>query len=288
LSIVYEKPLDSTKARPSRDRAASSIIDANQLQALIHREMIQSLSSADRYPRGTVSLLDTQLVSTVLASSLPADTPQGKQRLEDWPGVDQQLVGRVAYYDPTITRAALLAMPLSQQVEQFGITYEQAVTLRRSIADMAAPIGPIPVKQRPMIRVPLLTGLDLRDARIALDHAGLRLGAATTVDSPLPVASIVRQHPTAGGEVFANSEIAVEMASGQSVRLPDVKGFGLTEAGCVLRSAGLRSEPSVEGRPGPHAQVVAIEPPAGTLVTPLTPITIQLGQRPDGKHPHKR
>jgi hypothetical protein len=287
LSVVYEKQLDSTQMRTSQDRAASSITDANKLQALIHREMIQSLSSADRYPRGTVSLLDTQLVSSVLASSLPADTPQAKQRLEDWPGVDQELVSRVAYYDPTITRAALLAMPLPQQVEQFGITYEQAVTLRRSIADLAAPTGPIPVKQRPMIRVPLLTGLDLREARIALDRAGLRLGAATTVDNPLPVLSIVSQHPTAGGEVFANSEIAVEIASGQSVRLPEVNGFGLTEAGCVLRSAGLRSEPSVEGRPGPQAQVVAIEPPAGTLVTPLTPVTIQLEQRP-GKQSHKR
>jgi hypothetical protein len=286
LSIVYEKSLDASKARTSRDRAASSITDANQLQALIHHEMIQSLSSADRYPRGMVSLLDTQLVSSVLASSLPSDTPQGKQRLEDWPGVDRQLASRVAHYDPTITRAALLAMPLAHQVEQFGLTYEESVALRRSIADMAPPTGPIPVKRRPMSRVPLLTGLDLRGARIALDRAGLRLGAATTVDSTLPAASVVTQHPAAGDEVYAHTEIAVEIASGQSVRLPDVNGFGLIEAGCLLRSAGMRSEPLVKGQPGPHACVVAIDPPAGTLVTPLTPITIQLEHKPDRKRPH--
>jgi hypothetical protein len=283
LSVVFEKSLGTGETRPGRERAPMSITDANRLQADIHREMVQSLSSADRYPRGTVSLLDTQMVSNVLASSLPDAT-----RLADSPGVNEKLAKRVATYAPGITRSALLAMPLSRQVEQFALTFEEAVALRRSIADLAAPSGPPLVKQRPHIRVPSITGLGLREGRVMLERAGFRLGAVTTADSPLPTGAVVTQKPEAGAEVTSDTEVTVEIASGLSVRLPEVIGFGLTEAGCCLRSAGVRSEPSVEGRPGPHAQVVALQPPAGTLVTPLTPITIQLGEKSDQRHSRKR
>jgi hypothetical protein len=284
LSVVYEKAIGTPQARLTIDRAATSILEANRLRATIHREMLQSLSSADRYPRDTVSLLDTQMVSNALASSLRDGSTQSKQRLVDWPGVDKALAERVAYYELAITRAAILKMPLSRQVETFGLTFEEAVTLRRSIADIAAPSGPPPVKQRPQIRVPHVEGLGLREARVVLDRAGLQLGEVTTTDSPLPASTIVTQHPAPGGHVTSDTTVSVGIASGLSVRLPEVIGLRLTEAGCVLRSAGLRSEPSVQGRLGPQAHVVSIEPPAGTLVTPMAPITIQLEQKRDPKH----
>jgi beta-lactam-binding protein with PASTA domain len=179
-------------------------------------------------------------------------------------------------------------MPLARQVENFGLTFEEAVALRRSIADIAAPSGPPPVKQRPQMQVPLLTGLGLREANVVLVQARLRLGAVTTVDSPLTAGSVVRQTPLAGAEVTFDTEVTVEQSSGLSVRLPEVIGLGLIEAGCVLRAAGVRSEPSVDGRPGPKAQVVALEPPAGTLITPLTPVTIQLAPKPTERYPRKR
>lgn len=282
LSVVYEKPLGDGKMRPSQERTATSITQANQLQANIHREMIQSLSSVDRYPRGTVSLLDTQMVSNALAAALRDTDAEAGQRLVNWPGVDEKLAGRVTQYVPGITRSALLALPLARQVETFGLTFEEAVTLRRSIADIAAPEGPPPVKQRPQIRVPLLTGLGLREAHQALVQAGLRLGAVTTVDSPLPAGSIVEQKPGPGAaQATSGTEVVVEISSGLCVRLPEVIGLGLIEAGCALRAAGVRSEPTVEGRPGPNAQVVALEPPPGTLITPLTPVAIRLGPKPN-------
>jgi hypothetical protein len=249
--------------------------------------MLQSLSSADRYPRGTVSLLDTQMVSTALASSLQNGSPQSKQRLVDWPGVDKALAERIARYEPAITRRTILSMPLSRQVEMFGLTFEEAVTLRRSIADIASPNGPPPVKQRPNIQVPLVKGLGVRDAEVVLGRAGLQLGEVTKIDSPLPASSIVTQNPAPGGDVKFGMTVNVEIASGLSVRLPAVVGLGFTEAACLLRSAGLRSEPSLRGTPGPHMQIVAIEPPAGTLVTPKTPITIQLEQKPEPKELRK-
>ena len=276
LSIVYEKPIGNGEVRPSRERTPAPIAEANRLQAEIHREMLHSLSSADRYPRGTVSLLDTQMVSSLLGASLRDANKEANKRLADWPGIDERLATRVTHYVPSITRSELLEMPLAQQVENFHLTFDEAVALRRSLADIAAPKGPPPVKQRPKTRVPLLTGLSLQEARISLARAGLRTGVVTTVDSPLPAGGIVKQKPGAGGEVVSDTEIMVEIASGRSVRLPEIIGLGLTDACCRLRGSGLRSEPTVEGRPVPNASVVALEPPAGTLVTPQTAVTIKL------------
>jgi hypothetical protein len=288
LSVVYEKQLGNGETRPSRDRPPIPIAEANRLQADIHHEMLQSVSSADRYPRGKVSLLDTQMVSRVLASSLRDAGPEANPRLADWPGVERKLASRVTHYLPSITRSELLEMPLARQVENFELTFVEAVALRRSIADIAAPKGPPPVKQRAKIRVPLLTGLGLQAARLLLGRVSLRLGVVTTVDSPLCSGTVVKQKPVAGGEATSDTDITVEIASGLSVRLPEIIGFGLSEAGCCLRGAGLRSEPSVEGRPGPNAEVVALEPSAGTLVTPMTAVTIQLKRRPEIRRPNKR
>jgi len=49
--------------------------------------------------------------------------------------------------------------------------------------------------------------------------------------------------------------------------------------------AGLRSEPAVEGRPGPKSVVVALDPNVGTLVTPNALVTIKLKVRSAGD-PH--
>jgi hypothetical protein len=52
MSVVYEKQLAQIEPRSGRKGEALSIHDANRLGAHVHREMVQSLSSADRYPRG--------------------------------------------------------------------------------------------------------------------------------------------------------------------------------------------------------------------------------------------
>jgi beta-lactam-binding protein with PASTA domain len=76
------------------------------------------------------------------------------------------------------------------------------------------------------------------------------------------------------------TEVSVELASGCSVRLPDVMGLRLSEALCLIRSVGLQSEPAIEGRPVSDSRVTALEPDAGTLVTPSTSVTISLARRP--------
>jgi serine/threonine-protein kinase len=169
---------------------------------------------------------------------------------------------------------------LPEQVERFGISFEEAVRLRRSLADLAVAKEPAPVLAPAQIEVPLLTGLQSREAQGKLASVGLEIGPVAVVDSPAPANSVLEQKPEAGARVDAGSEVSLRVASGLTVRLPELVGFGLAEAGCRLRDAGLRSEPIVEGKSGPDYTVAELDPPAGTLVTPQSAVTIRLKRAP--------
>lgn len=158
-SVVYEKSLGKPEAQLIQQRESISIREANQLGADIKRELLKSLSSADRYPRGKVTLLDTQLFSEMMGTHIRHADRGVNTRLLDWPGIDKKLARRVTAYVPSMTRSQLLEMPLTQQVENFGLSYEEAVGLRRSLADIAEPKGPPPIAEQVQIEVPLLSGL---------------------------------------------------------------------------------------------------------------------------------
>jgi hypothetical protein len=285
VSVVFEKRLAQIEPQPKRNGGAMSIHEANRLSAFIHREMLQSLSSADRYPRGMVSLLDTQLVSDTLAERIRDADRDVNRRLTDWPGVDANTLRRVSIYSPFITRKQLLQMPLARQVESFDLSFTEAVELRRALIDLAEPKGPPPIPERREFPLPLLVGMQLNEALGVLVAADLLLGAATEVDSCLPTGAIVTQEPAAGITVEPGTEISVKVASGLSVRLPEIVGLGMAEAVCRLRDSGLQSEPTIEGKPVPGAYVIALEPYAGTLVTPNAPVIIRLERRPPGSRP---
>lgn len=278
-SIVYEKSLGKPEALLGAKHGEMSYREANQLGADLKQELLQSLSSADRYPRGTVGLLDSQLFSKAMGTHIRHADQDVNARLSDWPGINKQLARRVMAYAPSITRSELLEMPLAQQVEKFGLAFTEAVELRRTLTDIAEPQGPPPVPERSQTQVPALTGLHSVEAHAALSQVRLVLGAVTVEDSPLPPNTVVGQRPEAGTKVDAGSEVSVQVASGLSVRLPDVLGLRLSEAACSLRDAGLQSEPVIEGRTGPDAEVAELEPPAATFITPNSRVTIRLKRR---------
>jgi hypothetical protein len=279
LSIVYETKIKNTQAQmPGRGRPIP-IHEANQLGVTIHREILQSLTSADRYPRGTVSLLDTQLVAETLAARLHDADRNLNTRLDDCPGIEETITRRIMAYSPSITRAHLLQMPLTRQVEIFGLSFTEAVKLRRSLTDLKEPKEPPPVSERRRFPMPSLIGMQIYEARGILAAADLLFGTAIEVDSSLPSGTVVTQEPAAGKSVEAGTTVSMKLASGLSVRLPEILGVGLAEAACRVRDAGLRSEPTIEGPPVPDARVVALEPPAGTWVTPNTPVTVRLERK---------
>jgi beta-lactam-binding protein with PASTA domain len=163
------------------------------------------------------------------------------------------------------------------------VSFADAVELRRTLMNLAEPSGPPPVPRRRQVEMPLLTGLPVYEAHAVLAASHLMLGSTTVVDSPLPSQTVVGQDPAPGTPVDTETRASLQVASGLSVRLPPVVGRRLSDALCELRSAGLRREPTVAGDVVPDAHVSAVEPPAGTLVTPETPVTVTLRLRHDAR-----
>ena len=282
-SILYEKKRTSLVPRQKGAQEAMTIYEANRLGADIHREILQSLSSADRYPRGMVSLLDTQLVAGVLATHLRGADSGMNPRLTDWAGIAEHTLRRVIAYSPSITRSQMLEMPLAQQVENFGLSFAEAVELRRALTDLREPIGPRPVPEQPKTRVPDFTGLQLEEVRTLLASNKLVLGGWEMVDSPLPNGVVTGQNPQFGTEVNAETEVKLQVSSGLSVRLPDVLNLPLSDAMCQLREAGLKSEPTVVGAGRPDKVVTDMEPQPRSWVTPNSAITLNMGPRRKGE-----
>jgi beta-lactam-binding protein with PASTA domain len=93
--------------------------------------------------------------------------------------------------------------------------------------------------------VPSLRGRSIRDAKFALDRAGLRQGAIQyEISIDLPEGTIISQDIAAGGRVKKNSYISVIVSAGESIDsiyVPSLIGKTLTEAQKILKEKGLRS-----------------------------------------------
>lgn len=279
VSVVYEKPLKGFAERGSRERQGMPIIDANRLGGQIRYEMMSSIGSPDRYPRGEVGLLDTQLIAGAMGSQIRHAAVETNPRLADVPGVNPDMARRLAAFVPAITRAELLEMRLIEQTERFGLSITEAVELRRILLGLEAPDGPPSPPERQRVDVPRLTGMSLPEANRVLIAAGLVLGGSTETDNSLPAGVIVEQSLPAGAAADAGSSVEVTVASGLSVRIPDLSGRSLCDAIRQLHDAGLRCDPRIEGQASARARVAEQEPAPGTLVTPNGEVTLHLRSR---------
>jgi beta-lactam-binding protein with PASTA domain len=92
--------------------------------------------------------------------------------------------------------------------------------------------------------VPSLRGRSIRDAKFALDRAGLRQGAIQyQVSSELPEGTIITQDISAGNKIKHNSFISLVVSAGESIDsifVPSLIGKTYTEAIKVLKDKGLR------------------------------------------------
>lgn len=93
--------------------------------------------------------------------------------------------------------------------------------------------------------VPSLRGRSIRDAKFALDRAGLRQGAIQyQISVDLPEGTIISQDLIAGNRVKKNTYISVIVSAGESIDsiyVPSLIGKTLTEAQKILKEKGLRT-----------------------------------------------
>jgi beta-lactam-binding protein with PASTA domain len=93
--------------------------------------------------------------------------------------------------------------------------------------------------------VPSLRGRSIRDAKFALDRAGLRQGAIQyQVSTELPEGTIISQDIIAGNKIKHNSYISVFVSAGESIDsifVPSLLGKTFGDAVKILKDKGLRT-----------------------------------------------
>ena len=226
--------------------------------------------------------LDAQFVSDALAAHVRSEARELDVPIASI-GVDERLRRRVTSHAPSMTRADLLELPLAEQVERFGLSFSEAVELRRALVGLGDVSGPRPVPDRLAITVPMLGGLGLGEVHGVLATASLGPQRGGRRRQRCAVWLRYRAGPGRRVECPCGTPVAVTIASGCSVRLPNVVGLGLAEASCRIREAWLsRREPAIDAEAESGRRVVVgLDPAAGTLVTPSAEITLRLGPSAD-------
>jgi hypothetical protein len=271
-SLVHEAAVPNAKVHEGRDRPPIGILEANQLRTQIGREMVKSFGSNERYPRGVVQLLDSQLVAASTGAMINGADPDLNFRIANASGLDRTVRAKIVKKSPRITRSRVLQMPIAEQMRTFGLTIEETVGVRRALMDLDRREEKAPQT----VRVPDVHGLLLEEGRRALAPVNIAFGGSETVDSPLPANVILEQDPKANATVPKGTPVTFKLASGLTVRLPDVVGLHLSDALCRIREAGLRSEPQIAGAAGEGALVGSLEPPPRTWVVPHAHVTVKL------------
>ena len=131
--------------------------------------------------------------------------------------------------------------------------------------------------------VPSVVGQSRIAAENALSEAGFRPRVDTAESSADQEGQVMDQSPPAGRRLESGSEVEITVGSGPAVvQVPSLRGLDTSQAGSVLREAGL-SLGSVERQPTgevSEGQVFSQNPSAGTPVAPDTPIGVTISSGP--------
>lgn len=122
--------------------------------------------------------------------------------------------------------------------------------------------------------VPDLEGKTAAQATSTLERAGLEI-EVTEGPGPAPVGEVASQNPPARSEVGAGSTVTVVIINVSQV--PDL--LGLSEAAASERLTALGAAPTALGcfvTEAVSCRVDALEPPAGTPITPGIPVVITM------------
>jgi hypothetical protein len=281
-AVLMEEPLPpQMRHAVVGRRTGMRVAAANRLRDYVGNWLVRSVNSPRRYARDSVTFLESQVLARRIADLLDVPDHDDNTLVRDIAGLPAELADGVAGAMPWLRRADLLRMSLTELRDRFELSGEQVVALRRAALGLLAPVRephlrwPTP----PRLEVPDLVGLYVDEARAALTHQQLRLGSVTERDSEQPTRTVLVQRPAAG--VVAAPDVAVDvvLATGLTVRIPDIVGRGVSEALYLLRDAGLRSEPELVfvERPGRRRHtVVQVEPPQRTHVTPHARVVLQV------------
>lgn len=286
VAVLVEKPKPEW-TRFSRTSGSIPIQHANLWRTEIGRSMLHSVNDPHRYARGTVSLIDTQFLAHRIAQKLSRLDHPDNDFVKDIAGLNREVLDKVIAQRPQLRRADVLRMQLQETKDRFDLNHEEAIHLRRAALGVTAPVPEPkyrwdPPNHRVEHSIPNVTGLSLSEAETLLHRESLLIGEVANQDSEQPTGIILSQQPIAGEAARAGSEINVVVSTGLTVRIPEIAGKLLSEALCMLREAGLRSEPElnfVSDRQKPNHTVLEIAPAIRTYVPPNSRVVLNVSRK---------
>ncbi|NLT49287.1 MAG: PASTA domain-containing protein [Ignavibacteria bacterium] len=93
-----------------------------------------------------------------------------------------------------------------------------------------------------LVKMPVLEGKTLRDAKITIERYELKLGKVIEVESEYPENTVIGQSLKEGRNVAQGEEVDIEISIGPKlgqIRVPQVVGRSLTEAEKIIRNNSL-------------------------------------------------
>ncbi len=283
-SITYEEILDTDIRLKPGGNERMPVADANKLRHLIGTRMFGSRNHPERYPRGKVGFLDAQFVGRTIARLVRRPTHPENNTIASIAGLKPDVLEKIRTRAPRISRGKLLSITHQEVMDRFGLSDEEATHVRRAALGLAGE-APEPSRRwdRPgvpdEVEVPNVVGLSLAEARKLLLKHHLRVGDLSYKDSDLPTDTVLEQGSAAVQRLRGRSHVDLVLATGLSVRIPDLVGLPLSAALGQLTKAGLVSEPEVETvhAPGiPAMRVLAVTPEPRSYVTPHAAVSLQV------------
>lgn len=90
----------------------------------------------------------------------------------------------------------------------------------------------------PKLEMPSLMNKTIRDAKITIERSGLKLGSIDSVDSEMPIFTVVGQSITEGTTVSKGSLVNIRISIGPQsglIKVPNILGRSLSEAEGILQ-----------------------------------------------------
>ncbi|MBI3989406.1 MAG: PASTA domain-containing protein [candidate division NC10 bacterium] len=160
----------------------------------------------------------------------------------------------------------------------------KALVLLLSVALISAFITMQLALERDKVLVPDVVGQGSEAAIQGLKALGLKpLVIRKEYHDEIPMGAVIAQRPSGGARIRKGSEVKLVVSRGtDKVMVPALAGLDLEQAGWALTEAGLlRGRVAKVHSDGyPEGQVIAQDPPAGSVVKQRSPVQLLLSLGP--------